>query len=375
MKLKIKRTLLLDGLNKVSHALSTKNLVPVLGGIKFDLKKKKLVLTASDNDITIEYIIVPENDSDFVVDVEGSVVIQGKYILDIVRKVTGEYINIEVIDSVKIIILCENSEFNLNGISVEEYPNINFELSKKFITLSVKDIKEIVSQTCFATATNEESKPVLTGINFNIDKNIVEVNATDSYRLARKQIILDEESSEKYSIVIPSKNLLEFSKIIDNNEDLVEVHIFSNKVLFKLENLKFITRLINGTYPNVSNLIPLEYTSSIELNINLFYEALDRVSVLSADKEKNTITIETFNDYMILKSSSLEVGRVEEKMFIPKLDNNIRISFSAKYMLDALRSFDGDTVIVNFIGEIKPIILNKKDDSSLIQLVLPIRTY
>ena len=131
MKFTIKKELLLDSLLKVSKAISTKNLIPVLAGIKFELKKKKLTLTASDNDITIQSIIESTNDEDFKIEKEGSIIIQGRYILDIVRKLPAEYINIEVIDDLKILIYTENSEFNLNGISESEYPSINLEESKK----------------------------------------------------------------------------------------------------------------------------------------------------------------------------------------------------------------------------------------------------
>ena len=124
MKFSIKKELLLDALSKVSKAISTKNLIPVLAGVKFELKKKKLVLTASDNDITIQTTIEATNDEDFKIENEGSIIIQGKYILDIVRKLPEEFINIEVIDDLKILIYTDNSEFNLNGISESEYPNI-----------------------------------------------------------------------------------------------------------------------------------------------------------------------------------------------------------------------------------------------------------
>ena len=136
MKFTIKKDLLLDALSKVSKAISTKNLIPVLAGIKFELKKKKLTLTASDNDITIQTTIESVNDDEFKIDSEGSIIIQGKYILDIVRKLPDQYINVEVIDELKILIYTENSEFNLNGISEEEYPNINLEESKKKIVIN-----------------------------------------------------------------------------------------------------------------------------------------------------------------------------------------------------------------------------------------------
>ena len=375
MKFTIKKELLLDALVKVSKAISTKNLIPVLGGIKFELKKKKLTLTASDNDITIQSVIISDKEEDFKIENEGSIIIQGKYILDIVRKLPDKYINIEVIDELKILIYTDNSEFNLNGISESEYPSINLEESKKKIDLSAGTLKSIVNQTAFATST-EESKPVLTGINFNIAGNILECNSTDSYRLARKIVKLTKESEENYNIVIPSHNLVEFTKIIGEDDEIIELHIFNNKILFKKENLKFESRLINGTYPNTSNLLPDDSMLIVNTNLNEFYNVIDRVSILTSDKEKNIVTLETKDNTLILKSSSVEIGRVEEKMIINKNnDENIKISFSAKYMMEALKSFSTETVDLHFVGEIKPILIKSSEDDSLTQLVLPIRTY
>ena len=375
MKFSIKKELLLDALTKVSKAISTKNLIPVLAGIKFELKKKKLTLTASDNDITIQTTIESTNEEDFKIESEGSIVIQGKYILDIVRKLQKDYVNIEVIDDLKILIYTEDGEYNLNGISDSEYPSIGLEESKKKIDIKAGLLKSIIYQTAFASS-NEESKPVLTGINFNIVGDILECNSTDSYRLARKVINLTKSSDENYNIVIPSHNLLEFTKILGDDEDIVELHIFSNKILFKTGNLKFESRLINGTYPNTSNLLPDESLLVINTNLNDFYNVIDRVSILTSDKEKNIVTLETEGDTLTLKSSSVEIGRVEEKMKIHKNnDEDIKISFSAKYMMEALKSFSTETVDLHFVGEIKPILIKSSEDESLTQLVLPIRTY
>ena len=375
MKLTIKKELLLDALNKVSKAISTKNLIPVLAGIKFELKKKKLTLTASDNDITIQTTIEPKEDDDFTVESEGSIIIQGKYILDIVRKLPDKFINIEVIDELKILIYTENSEFNLNGISESEYPNIGLEESKKKVNIKAGDIKNIVNQTAFATS-NEESKPVLTGINFNIVGDVLECNATDSYRLSRKVLKLDKPSEENYNIVIPSHNIIEFSKILTDDDEEVELHVFSNKILFKTENLKFESRLINGTYPNTSNLLPDDSFLVITTSLNAFYDVIDRVSILTSDKEKNIVTLETNGNMLVLRSSSAEIGRVEEKMPITKNNSeDIKISFSAKYMMEALKSFSTDSVDIHFVGEVKPILIKSTEDETLTQLVLPIRTY
>lgn len=376
MKLTIKKDLLLDGLNKVSKAISTKNLIPVLAGIKFDLKKKKLTLTASDNDITIQTVVTSTNEDDFRVEKEGSIIVSGKYMLDIVRKLPDKYINIEVFDELKILIYTENSEFSLNGISEDEYPNINLDESKKKVTINNKVFKNIVNQTAFASS-NEETKPVLTGINFNIVGDVLECNSTDSYRLANKVVKLEKSSEENFNIVIPSHNILEFTRILDDDEGgNVEMHISNNKVLFIYKNLKFQSRLINGTYPNTSNLMPKEDFLIVYTKLNDLYNVIDRASILTSDKDKNIVTLETNGNVLTLKSSSQEIGRVEEKMNITKNnEEEIRISFSAKYMMEALKSFSTETVEIHFVGEIKPILVKSSEDETLTQLVLPIRTY
>ena len=371
MKIKIKKELLLEHLNKVSKALSTKNLVPALSGIKFDLNKNGLTLTASDNDITIESFI-PKNE-DMSIDEIGSIIIQGKYILDIVRKIQDDFINLEVFDESKIIISTQNSEYNLNGINKRDYPNINLELSKNYITVDSKYFKKMVNQTAFATSF-DESRPQLTGINFKIIKDELECNATDSYRLARKVLKLKKEIDETYNIIVPSRNLQELIKIIDSDE--IELHIFNNKILFKTENTIFQSRLINGSYPNTANLLPKESLLKIKVNINDFYNVIDRVSILTSDKEKNIVSLETDGNTLIMRSSSVEIGRVEEKMTITKdNDKEIKISFSAKFMMEALKTFEGEEATINFVGEINPIIIQDEKEENLIQLVLPIRTY
>ncbi len=374
MKLKIKKELLLENLNKVSKAISTKNLIPILSGIKFDLNKDGLTLTASDNDITIQTFIPVEKDN-MIIDKEGSIIIQGKYILDIVRKLPDEYINIEVIDELKILIYAGNSEFNLNGINNKEYPNISLENSKNYVKIKSKNFKTIINQTVFATS-NDESRPILTGINVKIVGDLFECCATDSYRLAKKQEKLLDSTTENDNIIIPSKNISELIKILPESTSNLEIHIFNNKILFKQDNLLFQSRLISGNYPNVNNLIPNDSFLKIKANLSDLYDVIDRASILTSDKEKNIVTLETKNNTLIVKSSSAEIGRVEEKMNITKdTEENIKISFSAKYMMEALKSFSGDEVELSFVGEVKPIIVKDTKDENLLQLVLPIRTY
>ena len=274
MKLKIKRELLLENLNKVSKAISTKNLIPSLSGIKFDLTKEGLTLTASNNDLTIQKFIEIK-DENMNVQEEGIIIIQGKEILDIVRVIPEEEINIEVIDELKVLIYTDDEKikYDLNVINKSEYPNVNLEKSDNYITISSEELLNIVKETAFATST-DESRPVLTGINFKINGDLLECSATDSYRLAKKEIRLNKPVEEIYNIIIPGKNIIEFSKIIDDKEGEIKLHVFNNKILFEEDNLLFQSRLINGNYPNTSKLLPEDSVLKIKAKLSQLYNVI-----------------------------------------------------------------------------------------------------
>lgn len=376
MKLKIKKDLLLENLNKVSKAISTKNLIPTLAGIKFDLTNKGLTLTASNNDITIEKFIEIDKEN-MNIEKEGIVILQGKDILDIVRVIPEEEINIEVFDEAKVLIYTDDEKikYDLNVINKNDYPNVNLERSENFVTISSSDLQNIVKETAFATS-NDESRPVLTGISFKINGDLLECVATDSYRLAKKNLRLTKPVEESYNIIIPGKNIIEFSKIIDNNDNEVKLHIFNNKILFENENLLFQSRLINGNYPPTSKSIPEEFSLTIKAKLSQLYNVIEQASILTTDKEKNIVSLSTNNNLLTVKSVSNEKGKAEMKMNIEKNnDEEITIAFSAKYMMEALNALTTDEIEMSFVGEVKPIVIKNNVDDGLLQLVVPIRTY
>ena len=154
------------------------------------------------------------------------------------------------------------------------------------------------------------------------------------------------------------------------------MHISNNKVLFIYKNLKFQSRLINGTYPNTSNLIPTDFEYILTTNLENFYGAIDRAALLTQNKDKNLINMKTAGNELVITSFASEIGKSEESVAISKNnDKDITISYSAKYMLDALKTLNDDELIILMNGDSKPIILKNAKDDSLIQLILPIKTY
>ncbi|HPE14818.1 MAG TPA: DNA polymerase III subunit beta [Bacilli bacterium] len=374
MKFKIKKSILLNKLSDVAKAISSKNIIPILSGIKFELTKEKLILTASDNDITIETFI-PVDKENLIIETTGSIIIKGRYILDIVRKLSNEFINIEVIDGYKVLIYTENSEFNLNGINSKEYPIINLELTNDPVIIDKSAFKKIINQTVFATSL-DESRIILTGVNFRINKDILECTATDSYRLSYKKIILDNKNKE-IDVIVPNRNLLELMKLVNDEDSAMEIHIFNNKIIFKFDEIIFQSRIINesgGAYPDTSKIIAEEPKFEIVINKLDFFGMIDRASILNNDKDNNIVTLEINNKEMKITSMSLEIGKVEEKYNID-CKNKIKISFNSKYMMDAIKALETENIRIFFIEEIRPIIMKEEDNDNLLELIQSIRTY
>ena len=372
MKFKINKNILLESLVNVVRAISPKNIIPILNGIKFELTSEGLYLMASDSDLTIKSFI-PKEDI-ISIGEEGTIIIQSKYIIDIIRKLPSDEINIEVIDGLKIRIYTDNSQYNLNCLNNEDYPQIVLEESNNPIKIKGDILKNMIKQTIFAVSL-QESRPLLTGLNIKIENNTMEVVATDSYRLAKKTIILDENYPENVNIVIPGKNINEFDKIISDDEE-VEIHLFSNKILFKYKNIVFQSSLLNGNYPNTSNLIPSDFEIIITASLDDYFDSIDRAALLTQSKDKNIVRMETNENELNISSYASEIGKVEDRINITKnVDKDITISFSAKYMMDALKTFNDEELLILLNTDSSPIILKSTKDESLIQLILPIKTY
>ena len=309
MKLLIEKNIILESLSNVMRAISPRNIIPILNGVLFELTEEGLYLTASDSDLVIKNFIPKENIKS--ITETGKTVIQSKYLLDIIRKMPNTDINIEVLEDLKVIISTENTMYNLNCLNIEDYPQINLEETKNPIIIESDVLKKIISQTIFAIST-QESRPLLTGLNFKITGNVLECIATDSYRLAKKTIILDKEY-DSCNIVIPGKNINEFDKLLTTNEN-VEIHTFSNKILFKYNGYLFQSSLLNGTYPNTSNLIPNEFSIILTTSLDKYFSAIDRATSFSIDISEHSAVRLVLSKEKIVVSAERSSGKYEEKI-------------------------------------------------------------
>ena len=372
MKFSIKQKVLMEHLNYVIRGISNKNLIPILNCIKFELTNEGLYLLSTDNELTIKSFIPAEEIDN--IDIKGEILISGRYIYDIVRKLTNDIINIEEIIDSQVLITTETSSFKLNCNEVKEFPNIDLEYTKTPILLDKKVFKTTINQTIFATSTQERDQ-IFKGINFKINENIMEVTASDTYRVSKKRLTLDQTIKDNIDIIIPSRTLNEIIKLINDEEEKIELHIFSNKVVFKIGNLIVMTRLINGNYPDLNKIIPSNFSLKTKVNLENLFNSIDRASLLT--EEKNTIKLEITKNkenLMIISSNIPEIGNVKEQIKIEKnSDTTIQILFNSKNMMEALKTFESEEIEISFNGEAKPIVINYINNNDLIQLILPTR--
>ena len=374
MKLRINRVELLNNLNKVARAVNSKTPLLALTGIKFTLTEDYLELIGSDSDLSIRCIIEKEKNEKQIIEIEeiGSVVINEKIICEIIRKVDSEMVEISVVDNLAKI-KSDKSIFSVNCIPAIDYPNISFNdiINGQEFAIDALELKSLFDQTLFATS-DKESRPILTGLNFKCEGNLLEVVATDTYRLTKKKVNLQEILD--FNVTIPRNALDDVNKIVELGQT-VRIAISDKKVSFDLGDCNINTRVISGTYPDTSRLIPNEFSQVLKIATKELVGAVDRASILLTEKN-NVVKLNMDNEEVFVSSKSMEVGYVVEKLNEYSYEGDkLTISFSAKYLLDAIKALASEEISLHFTGDMKPIILKSKTNPDLTQLILPVRSY
>ncbi|WML50367.1 DNA polymerase III subunit beta [Neobacillus sp. PS3-34] len=378
MKFIIQRDRLVQSVQDVMKAVTSRTTIPILTGIKIVADTEGVTLTGSDSDISIESFIPREDAGNEIVEVKqpGSIVLQAKFFSEIVKKLPTDSVEIEVQNHLQTVIRSGKSEFNLNGLDAEEYPHLpQIEENNKF-SIPTDLLKAMVRQTVFAVSTSE-TRPILTGVNWKLENGELTCIATDSHRLALRKARIETKTDDNYNVVIPGKSLNELSKIIDDSNESVDIVITENQVLFKAKDLLFFSRLLEGNYPDTSRLIPNESKTDVTVKTKDFLHAIDRASLLAREGRNNVVKFATIEDGGLeVSSNTPEIGKVVEEVQSQSIEGEeLKISFSAKYMMDALKALEGTDIKISFTGAMRPFVIRPHHDETTLQLILPVRTY
>jgi len=375
MRFTINREAFLKGLNIAGKAIGSKSPIPVMMNFKLQLTIEGLSIIGSNNELTIKTIIPISNEEEKIIsDVEyGATLVSNKILTDIVRKVEGEKIHFEVIDDTIVKISDSRSNFKLNAIRAEEYPEIDLSNNGVSLNLNSDVFRTLVSQTAFA-ASSKEQRPILTAVNLQADNNRLIATATDSARLARKEISLEE--SYAFTANVPAKVLSEVSKLIESeNVEKMTLAVSDTKALFSFGTTVVSSRLISGDYPNTKNIVPKSFNYFLEANAQELISAMERVSLLLSEKE-NVVKLTMSNDGVEVSTKSSQVGSATERIGTCQYEGErLEISFNSNYVIEAIKACGSEDVTLAFLGEMKPFVIKNGQDVSQIQLVTPMRTY
>ena len=363
MKIICTKSNLVKGVNVVSKAVPSKTTMPILECILIDATTDIIKFTANDMELGIETTV--EGD----ILEKGVIAIDAKIFSEIVRKLPDNEVVIECDNNLQTTITCEKAKFNISCKSGEDFSYLPYVEKTETITLSQFTLKEIIRQTIFSIADNDSNK-LMTGELFQIQDNMLKVVSLDGHRISiRKTELKDVYQSRK--VVVPGKTLMEVSKILSGEvESEVTISFTSNHIVFEFDNTVVVSRLIEGEYFRIDQMLSCDYETKVKINKKEFLNCIDRATLLVKEGDKKPIIINILDDVMELKIKS-QIGSMNEEIMISKEGRDLLIGFNPKFLIDALRVIDDEEVTLYLMNPKAPCFI-KDDKENYIYLILPV---
>ena len=377
MKFKINKNEFLKGLLQVGKIIPIKHTNPIFVNIKLELTTDSLILTGSNGDLSITTSIpFFRNNQEIIRDVQlGSILANSDILCNIVKRLDGDEIAFDVLDDNEARIeVDDKASFNLHCIDANEYADLDFSFKGVKIILDACEIANVVSQVSFA-ASIKNVKPVLTGVNIEGSGSKINFVATDSARLAKKEV--EAEISEVFNTTVPVRTFQEIARSI-TDEDKITLYINDRRILVELKDTIISSVLLPGTYPNVKNIIPKNFLYTLEVDANDLIKTIETANVFSASTGEKGATIRCYmsQENVVFRCSSDQNGSSSVMLNLFKYTGErLEISFKCEYVLSAVKALKTSEVLLYFQGEMKPFVIIGKNDPSVIQLLTPVKTH
>ena len=363
MKIICSKSELLRGVNTVLKAVPAKTTMPILECILIDTTDGQIKLTANDMELGIETKIQGD-----ILD-KGKIALEAKLFSEIVRKLPDSEVTLQTDDSYRALIKCEKAKFNIAGKSGEDFSYLPEIEKNQKVVLSQFSLKEIIRQTIFSIADNENNR-LMTGELFEINGDEMKVVSLDGHRISIRKIELKEEYNH-IKVVVPGKTLNEVSKILTGGVD-DDVHMFftGRHVVFEFDDTVVVSRLIEGEYFRIEQMLSSDYETKISLNKKELQSCIERASLLVKEGDKKPIIMNIMDGSMELKINSF-IGSMNEDMDIIKTGKDLMIGFNPKFILDALRVIDDEQIDIYMINPKAPCFI-RDEEKKYIYLILPV---
>ena len=348
----------------VQKAVSSKTTLPILKGIFLEAFDQNLRLVTTDMELGIDHVMEAN------IIKEGSVVVDAKLFGEIVRKLPDSEVEISLKDNSELLIKCASVKFNILSYNPSEFPELPKIKEEQVYEVPQGLFKNMIRQTVFATA-EDETRPILTGVLMEIEKDMLNMVALDGYRVALRKGRIKSELCNK--VVVPGKTLNEINHIMSEEEDeKIKISLTNNHALFTINNTKLISRLLEGEFINYNQVIPKEYSSRVKVETGQLLDSIERASLLGREGHNNLVKF-TFTDGKMIINSNSELGNVHEEIEIEYEGEDLQIAFNSKYFIDALRVVNDDFIYLEFTTALSPGIIKPVSNDNIIYLILPVR--
>ncbi len=363
MKIVCYKSELASAISIVSKAVAVRSTTAILECILITAENGEIRLTANNNELGIETTI-----SGTILE-EGLIALDSKIFSEIVRKLPDNDVTILAEENYKTTITCEKAKFEISGKPGEDFaylPTIN---KDDCIEISQFSLHEAIRQTLFSIADNNNNV-IMTGELFEVNDNELKIVSLDGHRISLRKIRLNDGYGHK-KVIVPGKTLQELNKILPAEQnEIVQIFFSQNHLMFQFEETVVITRLIEGNYFDVDNMISSEYETKVKVNKKELTACLERASLLVKEGDKQPVVMTFSNDTLQLAMKSL-LGNMNEELDIQKEGKNLQIGFNPNFFAEALRAIDEEEVTLYMINQIYPCVI-KDEQESYIYMILPV---
>ena len=363
MKIICSKNSLLKSVSISLKAVPSKTTMPILECILIDATTNQIKFTTNDMELGIETIV------EGTIEEKGMIALDAKILYEIIRRLPDNDVTIKTDDKLTAFITCEKAKFTIPGKSGEDFAYLPIIEREECLTISQFTLKEMIRQTIFSIAANETNK-LMTGELFEIKDNCLKIVSLDGHRIAIRRMELKKDYSDR-KVVVPGKTLNEISKILSGEiDDLVNIYFSKNHILFEFDQTIVVSRLIEGEYFRIDQMLSSDYETKISINKKEFLDCIDRATLLVREGEKKPIIIEISDNTMELRIDSA-MGSMDENIDIIKEGKDILIGFNPRFLIDALKVIDDETISIYLVNPKAPCFI-RDDDENYTYLILPV---
>jgi DNA polymerase III subunit beta len=365
MKLSVARSELLDALSVVGKGMSARSTLHILSGILITCSAGEMKLQTTDLEVSIRRVCP------VLVETEGQAVFPGRLLTEIVRNLPEAAVTLET-DGDTAHIRCQQSSFTMKTLSAADFPKFPEVVVDQTVSLPAGVMAAAVKRVS-KSVSRDETRATLTGVLVVVEGPSLKMVSTDSYRLAISEVVLDQQCDEGITVVIPGKALEEVTRLAPDDQE-IRIGLAENQIVFDFENTTFVTRRIEGNFPNYKQIIPRDSETSVEVSGEELAAAVKRVSLMAMHNSPIKLSVSVEDQTLSLSATTQDVGDASEDLMVKVEGKDVGIAFNHSFLMDGLSSAGQDSVRIEIKDHEKPGLLKGGADDGFLYVLMPVRT-